>query len=171
MYVEPPLSPVSTPEVAAEYPFILMSGCKVLPFFHSEGRQIDALRRLRPEPRVAIHPDALARLGLADGDAVRVVSPHGQARFLAAADDALPPDVVQADHGWWFPERAGPDHGWRESCANLLYGHDHFDPDSGAEPDHGWRESCANLLYGHDHFDPDSGAEPLKCGLCRIERA
>uniref|UniRef100_B8DLQ6 Nitrate reductase n=1 Tax=Nitratidesulfovibrio vulgaris (strain DSM 19637 / Miyazaki F) TaxID=883 RepID=B8DLQ6_NITV9 len=144
VYVEPPLSPVSTPEVAAAYPFILMSGCKVLPFFHSEGRQIDTLRRLRPEPRVAVHPDALARLGLADGDAVRVVSPYGQAHFVAAADDGLPPDVVQADHGWWFPERPGPDHGWRESCANLL--------------------------YGHEHFDPDSGAEPLKCGLCRIER-
>jgi hypothetical protein len=53
--------------------------------------------------------------------------------------------VVQADHGWWFPERPGPDHGWRESNANLL--------------------------FSHDHFDPDSGAEPLKCGLCRLEPA
>ena len=34
---------------------------------------------------------------------------------------------------WWYPERAGADHGWRESSANLLFGHEHFDPDSGAE--------------------------------------
>jgi len=38
LYVEPPLSPISTPDTAKEYPLILMTGCKILPFFHSEGR-------------------------------------------------------------------------------------------------------------------------------------
>lgn len=145
VYVEPPLSPVSSPKLAAAYPFILMTGCKTLPFFHSEGRQVARLRRLRPEPRLAVHPEAAARLGLAPGDPVRVVTPAGEAVFVLFPDPGLPQDVVQADHGWWFPERPGPDHGWRESNANLL--------------------------FSHDHFDPDSGAEPLKCGLCRLEPA
>lgn len=145
VYVEPPLSPVSSPEVAAAYPFILMTGCKTLPFFHSEGRQVARLRRLRPQPRLAVHPGAAARLGLAPGDPVRVVTPAGEAVFVLFPDPGLPEDVVQADHGWWFPERPGPDHGWRESNANLL--------------------------FSHGHFDPDSGAEPLKCGLCRLEPA
>jgi len=145
VYVEPPLSPISTPETAAKYPLILMTGCKVLPFFHSEGRQIESLIKLRPRPLVAVHPGTLDELGINPGAPVTLSTPHGQARFFAHADDGMPPDVVQADHAWWFPERKGPDHGWRESCANLL--------------------------FGHEHFDPDCGAEPLKCGLCRIEAA
>ncbi len=145
VYVEPPLSPVSSPELAAAYPFILMTGCKTLPFFHSEGRQVERLRRLRPHPRLAVHPEATGRLGLAPGDSVRVVTPAGEAVFVLFPDPGLPQDVVQADHGWWFPERPGPDHGWRDSNANLL--------------------------FSHEHFDPDSGAEPLKCGLCRLEPA
>ncbi|GFK92923.1 Acetylene hydratase [Fundidesulfovibrio magnetotacticus] len=144
-YVEPPLSPVSRPDLARDYPLILMTGCKVQPFFHSEGRQIEPLRRLRPEPLVAVHPEAAARSGLSGGDAAFVVTPHGRARFVVALDEGLAPDVVSADHGWWFPER-GP-----------------LDP--------GWKENNANMLFGHEHFDPDCGAEPLKCGLCRLERA
>jgi anaerobic selenocysteine-containing dehydrogenase len=143
VYVEPPLSPVSTPDTAKKYPLILMTGCKILPFFHSEGRQIDSLLKLHPKPLVAVHPDTLVRLGIKPGEPVILSTPYGQARFYAHADEGLAPDVVQADHAWWFPERKGPDHGWRESCANML--------------------------FGHDHFDPDCGAEPLKCGLCRLE--
>ena len=145
VYVEPPLSPVSTPDKAKDYPLILMTGCKILPFFHSEGRQIDSLINLHPKPLVSVHPDTLASLGIRPGDPVTLSTPHGQAKFYAHADDGMPPDVVGADHAWWFPERKGPDHGWRESCANLL--------------------------FGHDYFDPDCGAEPLKCGLCRIKPA
>lgn len=143
VYVEPPLSPVSTPELATAFPLILMTGCKTLPFFHSEGHQINSLKRLRAHPRVAVHPETLTALGLADGAQVRVVTPHGQATFFAKADAGMLPDVVNADHAWWYPE-----------CP---------------EPEHGWRKSCANLLFGHEHFDPDCGAEPLKCVLCRIE--
>ena len=29
-------------------------------------------------------------------------------------------DVINVDHGWWFPEQEGPDHGVWESNANLL---------------------------------------------------
>ena len=50
IFREPPLSPVSTPETAKKYPLILMSGTKIRPFFHSELRQIDSLRRENPDP-------------------------------------------------------------------------------------------------------------------------
>jgi anaerobic selenocysteine-containing dehydrogenase len=144
VFVEPPLSPLSRPDLAREYPFIFMAGCKIMPFFHSEGRNIASLRRLHPEPLVDVNPGTLVRLGLSKGDAVFVKTPYGKARFIVHPDDGLSPDVVHAEHAWWFPEREGPDHGWRESCVNLL--------------------------FGHDHFDPDSGAEALKCSLCRLER-
>ncbi len=142
-FVEPPLSPISTPELAKDYPFILMTGCKTLPYFHSEGRQIASLRALRPKPRIAIHPAALDKLGIADGAEVKVSTPYGEVTLFALADDGLHEDVVQADHAWWYPEADGPGHNWKEHNVNLL--------------------------FGHDHFDPDCGAEPLKCSLCRIE--
>jgi anaerobic selenocysteine-containing dehydrogenase len=140
---EPPLSPVSTPDLALKYPLILMTGCKTLPFFHSEGRQQPSLRRLRPEPLVAVHPGTLKDLGIADGTWVRLSTPHGTATFKTCADEGMRPDIVQADHAWWTPEATGPDHGWREHAANML--------------------------FGHEDFDPDCGAEALKCGLCRLE--
>ena len=142
VYVEPPLSPLATPETAREFPFILMTGTKHLEFFHSEFHQIESLRRRHPEPLVEIHPRAAAALGIADGDWVYVESPHGRARLKARYFDGIAPDVVNAEHAWWYPESAPPDHRWKESCVNLL--------------------------FGDEGFDPDTGAEPLKCYLCRI---
>jgi anaerobic selenocysteine-containing dehydrogenase len=145
VYVEPPLSPVSQPEVAQDYPLILISGCKLLPFFHSAGRQIPSLRRLHPRPLVDLHPATALRLGLGEGEVAMVKTPDGEAQFFVHLDDRLAEDVVHAEHAWWYPERA--------------------------ETGHGWRESCANLLYGHEYFDPQSGAETLRGVLCRVERA
>jgi len=142
VYAEPPLSPVSTPELAKEYAFILMSGTKVLDYFHSELHQIRSLRRRHPDPMVQIHPEAAAALGISDGDWVFVESPHGKARLRAAFFDGIAPDVVNAEHAWWYPE-APP-------------------------PDYRWKESSVNLLFGDEHFDPDTGAEPLKCYLCKV---
>jgi anaerobic selenocysteine-containing dehydrogenase len=145
IYVEPPLSPESTPELFQEYPFILMAGTKKLEFFHSEMHQIRSLRKRHPDPIVEIHPVAAARLGISDGDWVHLESPYGRVRLKARLFDGIAPDVVNADHAWWYPE-APP-------------------------PDYRWKESCANLLYGDDHFDPDTGAEPLKCYLCKVYKA
>lgn len=142
IFVEPPLSPVSTPWLAQQYPFILMSGTKKLHFFHSELHQVASLRKRHPDPVVEIHPDAATRLGIADGDWVFLESPHGRAKFKARFFDGIAPDVVNAEHAWWYPEAAAPDYRWKESCANLL--------------------------FGDEHFDPDTGAEPLKCYLCKV---
>jgi anaerobic selenocysteine-containing dehydrogenase len=131
--------------LAAEYPFILMSGTKVLDFFHSEMHQIESLRKRHPDPLVEIHPDTAASLGIKDGDWVYLESPYGRATFRAKLFDGIAPDVVNAEHAWWYPE-APP-------------------------PDYQWKESCVNLLFGNEHFDPDTGAEPLKCYLCKVYKA
>lgn len=145
VYAEPPLSPISTPEVAGEYPFILMSGTKKLEFFHSEMHQIASLRKRHPDPVVEIHPHAGATLGIAEGDWVYLESPHGRAKLKATLFDGIAPDVVNAEHAWWYPEASAPEYRWKESCVNLL--------------------------YGNNHFDPETGAEPLKCYLCRVVKA
>ena len=139
VYVEPPLS---SPEMARDYPLVLMSGTKGLYYFHSELHQIDSLRRRHPDPLVEINPETAAGLAIRDGEWVWVESPHAKVKLKARLFDGIAPDVVNAEHAWWYPE-APP-------------------------PDYRWKESCVNLLFGDDHFDPDNGAEPLKCYRCRI---
>ena len=51
-YEEPPESPLSTPSLAKEYPYILITGGKVRAFYHSEFRQITSARRKQPDPPV-----------------------------------------------------------------------------------------------------------------------
>jgi anaerobic selenocysteine-containing dehydrogenase len=138
VYVEPPLSPTSAPE----YPLILISGTKMLHYFHSELHQIDSLRKLHTDPIVEINPKTANRFRINDGDWVWIESPYGKVRLKAKLFDGIAPDVVNAEHAWWYPEATPPDYRWKESSVNLL--------------------------FGDDHFDPDSGAEPLKCYVCRI---
>jgi anaerobic selenocysteine-containing dehydrogenase len=143
VYAEPPLSPLSRPDLAKDYPYILMTGCKTAPFFHSGGRQIPERRKLRPRPHADMHPDAAGAAGFVQGQKVKVITPYGAQEFFLNMDERLPPDVAHVEHAWWFPEEQGPEYG----CFR----------------------SNANMLFGHEHFDPDSGAEPLKCLICRIE--
>jgi anaerobic selenocysteine-containing dehydrogenase len=133
-YREPPLSPLSTPKLAERYPLILTTGVKIKHFFHSELRQIPALRRANPDPRIEIHPDTARPLGIGDGDWVWVETPVARVRMKARLWDGIAPDVVNAQHAWWFPEEAPPDYGWERSNVNLLFGDDGFDPETGSEP-------------------------------------
>ena len=73
---EPPESPVSTPDVYQEYPYILITGVRPPGFFHTENRQIRWLRELHRDPIVEIHPDAAAKEGIQDGDWV-IIDPVG----------------------------------------------------------------------------------------------
>jgi len=117
---------------------------KIKHFFQSEMRQIPALRRAVADPLVEIHPDTGRSLGIGDGDQVWIETPVARVRMKARLWDGVAPDVVSAQHAWWFPEE-GP-------------------------PDYGWQRSNVNLLFGDEGFDPETGSEPLKSHLCRVYR-
>jgi anaerobic selenocysteine-containing dehydrogenase len=134
VYREPPVSPVSTPELAREYPLILTTGSKARGFFHSEGRQITSLRRLNPDPLLEMNATTAKSLGIGDGDDVWIETTEGRIRMKASLSDRLAADVVSAQHGWWFPESEPPEYDWKLSSANLLFGDTEYDPDSGSEP-------------------------------------
>lgn len=119
-YREPPESPVTRPDLAAEYPCVLITGARRVEFFASEHRQIASLRRRRPNPLAEMHPATAERHGIRDGEWVRVRSPRGEIRMLARVTEDILPDVVSVDFGWWFPEREGPDFGVWDSNANVL---------------------------------------------------
>ncbi len=133
VYREPPHSPQASPEVASDYPFILIGGTKNRYFFHSEGRQIKSLRKRNPDPLLEIHPKTATKLDIADGDWVWVETPRGRIKMKALLTEKLAEDVVCAQYGWWFPETASPDYNWQRSNVNRLFGETQFDPDTGSE--------------------------------------
>ena len=122
-FEEPPESPVSTPDIAVDYPLVLTTGAKTNAFFHSEHRQIPSLRRMNPDPLIEIHPETAKELGIMDGDWVYIENSHGRCRQKAKLTKGIHPKVVHAQHGWWFPEKEGPEpslFGAWESNINLL---------------------------------------------------
>jgi anaerobic selenocysteine-containing dehydrogenase len=136
VYREPPVTPVSARELAREYPLILTNSGKIREFFHSEGRQIDSLRRSNPDPLLEIHPYTAAGLNIGDGDWVWIETRNARVRMRAKLFDGIAQDVVAAQFGWWFPEKEPPEYGWKECSANLLYGDTEYDPDTGSESLH-----------------------------------
>lgn len=133
-YRETPESPVSTPELAREYPLILNAGARSKSLYHSEHRMVPWLRELQPYPEVEIHPDTAAKLGIKDGDWVWIESPRGRVKQIARLTTGIDPRVVAAPHGWWYPEIKTPDHGWDKSNINILTDNDPagYDPYMGS---------------------------------------
>ncbi|UWG97787.1 molybdopterin-dependent oxidoreductase [Dehalobacter sp. DCM] len=106
-YEEPNFSPISTPDYAKKYPYILITGARVQPFYHSEHRQIPSLRKMRPDPIVEMNPILAQSLEppIADGDWAYIETHLGRIKMKAKLTTALNPNVVSADHNWWFPEK------------------------------------------------------------------
>jgi len=127
LYREPPESPVSTPDLAREYPLVLTSGSRVPTFFATQYFQLSWLREITPEPRVEIHPDTAAALGISDSQWVYIENQRGRCRQQARLTTGVDPRVVHADYAWWRPERPGAEPGlfdtW-DSNINLLVSSD-----------------------------------------------
>ena len=126
-YVEPPESPVSTPELLKDYPYILITGGRTIEYYHSSGRQIKPLRKRMPDPEIEVHPETAQRENLDEGDWVWVETPQikgERVKFKVKITSNLDPKVVHAQHGWWFPEKPAPDHGCFESNIDVVLSDD-----------------------------------------------
>jgi anaerobic selenocysteine-containing dehydrogenase len=145
-YEEPPTSPYSTPEMAAEYPFVLTTGKRSFEFFHSEWRQKGTTsRELHPNPYFDIHPDAAAEHGIAEGQWAWIENHLGRFRQIARYNITLDPRIVSTEHGWWFPET--------EAAEPSLFGVFDCNPNN-AIP------MCEN--------GPSGYGAPIKCGICKV---
>ncbi|MDI6831589.1 MAG: molybdopterin-dependent oxidoreductase [Actinomycetota bacterium] len=142
---EPPESPVSAADIAADYPLVLTTGARRAQYFHSEGRQIASLREKHPDPLAEIHPETADSLGIADGDWIYIETRRGKIAQRARLTSGIDPRVISAEHGWWFPEEEGPEHGVWESNANLL-------------------------TDGGPPYDPAMGSYQLRALLCKVYR-
>lgn len=106
-FTEPPESPYSVPELAKEYPFIVLTGSRVPYFFHTQFHHEGTLRRLHPEPQTQIHPEAAKELGIKNGDWICIESLRGKCAQRARLFDGIDPRVISVEHGWWYPEEEG----------------------------------------------------------------
>lgn len=149
-FEEPVESPVSNPEMARDYPLILITGGRFLPMYHSEHRQIPSLRRQHPDPLVQLNPATATLLGIKGGDWVWIETPRGRVRQKCLLFNGIDPGVVHTEHGWWFPELPGEEpwlHGLWESNINV----------------------CTDDALENCH--PAGGGWSLRAGLCRVYKA
>ena len=120
VYTEPAESPVSQPDLAMEYPFILVTGSKLKMYTHSMMRNIPELREQMPNNLLEINPAAAVKLDIEDGDIVKVESLRGSIRSIVKFTDSIDPRVVHLYHGF------------EESNCNILTDHNAFDPITGS---------------------------------------
>lgn len=104
-YEEPFESPVSTPELAKEYPLILTTGGRFRPQFHSEYRQWGlGFREQHPWPICDIHYETARKLGIINGDWVWIETRRGRILQKARVGSHIHPQVVNVQASWWYPE-------------------------------------------------------------------
>jgi anaerobic selenocysteine-containing dehydrogenase len=106
-YEEPPFTPVSRPDLFKKYPLILSTGRRSPAYFHAEHRNIPWLRNIDPDPVIEIHPDTAKPLDIGNGEWVWVENWLGRCKLKAKVTLIVPPWMVMAAHGWWFPEKPG----------------------------------------------------------------
>ncbi|MFK3981189.1 molybdopterin oxidoreductase family protein [Micromonospora sp. NPDC050397] len=94
-------------EVCPDYPLYLTTG-RVLAQYQSgaQTRRIDPLVRAAPNAFLELHPDLAHRLGVVDGDEVRVSSRRGEMLAPARLTDTIRVDTVFAPFHWGGAARA-----------------------------------------------------------------
>ena len=126
-YIEPRESPFSTPGLLKDYPYILITGGRTIEYYHSSGRQIEALRKRMPDPEIELHPETAQKENMEEEDWVWVETPQikgERVRLRVKLTSGLDPRIVHAQHGWWFPENPAPDHGCFESNIDVVLSDD-----------------------------------------------
>jgi anaerobic selenocysteine-containing dehydrogenase len=146
-YRENPETPISAPEIAREYPLILITGGRHIVYYHGANKQLPWLREIVPHPLLQIHPRTASGLQICAGDWVWIEAPKGRGRVKMKAHitEAVHPHVVHAPSHWWYPEDGGPEHG----C---------------------WSSNINAILTNDPPYDPVCGATPLRGTQCRVFR-
>lgn len=141
---EPSVSPISTPELAKEYPLILMNArIKGGVFVHSSNRWAQWARNAHPYPQMDIHPQTAKRLGIENSDWVWIETQWGRIKHRARVTSSIDERVVSFEPGWWYPEKGGPLYGVWDSNASVLCSID-------------------------GPYDPVEGTATLRAMLCKV---
>ena len=150
VYQEEPETPISQPELAREYPLMLLNGARREEYMHSTWRQISSIRKRYPFPVVEIHPQTCKELGILDGQWVWIETRRGRIMQKCRFFDGLDPRVVHADFDWWYPEMPEEE--------PSLYGV--------------WISNVNVITEDRlEYCGAEMGSWPLRCSLCKIYAA
>src|ERR1044071_3163675 len=137
-YVEPAFSPLTRPDLFAQFPLVL-THAKFPTYLHSQQRALPSLRKASPEPSADIHPETALQYGVKHKQWMMVESPRGAIRVKARVTTDILPGVVCCQHGWW------------QACTELeLPGYPPYET-TGANP---------ATLIGNESADPVRGSLP-----------
>lgn len=95
-------TPVRDRYPQGDWPLSLVSFKSALHNSYSLGAE--RLRRLHPEPEVRMHEDDAKRLGIADGDAITITTPGGQARAKVEVGRGVARGTIAVEHGFGHRE-------------------------------------------------------------------
>jgi anaerobic selenocysteine-containing dehydrogenase len=100
--------------LTVDYPMALITG-RLANHWHSRTKtgHVARLNKINPTPFASAHPEDVQRLGLADGDAVRLVSARGAARTILKVDDSVRPGTLFMSFHWGQSFR-------EDSCVNAV---------------------------------------------------
>lgn len=144
---EPIESPISTPELYKEYPFIMITGRRMPTMFHSEHRQIPWLRQFEQEPECQMNPKSAEKLGLSDGQWVWIEGVRGKVKRKLKLTPVVHENIIMCPHAWWLPETEGK--------APNLYGV--------------WDINVNQLIpTGMNHPETGYGGAPTKTMLAKV---
>ncbi len=99
-FVVAPYSP-PTEEIDAEYPLMLTTGRVVSQFLSgTQTRRIGPLVDQYPEPRIELHPNLAASLGIVDRDWVTAETRRGSVTLRAQVVKTIRPDTIFIPYHW-----------------------------------------------------------------------
>lgn len=114
-------SPAYLEKPQGAYPFVLITGARSLLYYHSRNHNFPRFRTAQSQPEVEMHPADAARLGIADGESLRITSKIGAIEIPVRimSEKEILPGNLQITHGW------------RKANVNRLTHDDIFDPIDG----------------------------------------
>ena len=114
-----------TDEVSATKPFRLVAAPS-RQFLNSTFTEMPTSRKREVRPTALLHPETMARLGLEDGDLLRLANERGEVVLHASSRDGQHPDTIVVESIWTNAY-------WQGGIGiNLLIGADAAPPGGGA---------------------------------------
>jgi anaerobic selenocysteine-containing dehydrogenase len=100
-YLEPERGPGrGEKSFLGKYPLILSVGNRNLYYTHSQHHEVEALRKLSPDPLAEIGPQTAEKYSIEDGEPVVVETNRGQVKMKARVDKRVAEGIVLVPHGW-----------------------------------------------------------------------
>jgi len=114
------LSPIIHGKSDSGYPYLLITGARNMPYYHSQFRNIENLRKMVPEPVAEIGRKVAEERSIIDGDHIIIRTSTGEIKIKARVSSDIHEYTVSIPHGWI------------ECNANLLVDDTEVEPLTGA---------------------------------------